>query len=102
MTTDSTPDCLPFSETSSEPCRLLIIEMRDWRATMKRAPGLAFRAAIRIWAGTTCSSKLTSLTTLPCASSDRSEEHTSELQSLMRISYAAFCLKKKKNEQQHI
>src|SRR3546814_2580806 len=34
----------------------------------------------------------------------RSEEHTSELQSLMRISYAVFCLKKKKNKaktQQH-
>src|SRR3546814_14014286 len=29
---------------------------------------------------------------------DRSEEHTSELQSLMRISYAVFCLKKKKNK----
>src|SRR3546814_5531724 len=29
--------------------------------------------------------------------SARSEEHTSELQSLMRISYAVFCLKKKKN-----
>src|SRR3546814_4612832 len=28
---------------------------------------------------------------------DRSEEHTSELQSLMRISYAVFCLKKKKH-----
>src|SRR3546814_7714986 len=28
---------------------------------------------------------------------DRSEEHTSELQSLMRISYAVFCLKKKQN-----
>src|SRR3546814_3737633 len=28
---------------------------------------------------------------------DRSEEHTSELQSLMRISYAVFCLKKKTN-----
>src|SRR3546814_19029384 len=28
----------------------------------------------------------------------RSEEHTSELQSLMRISYAVFCLKKKKTE----
>src|SRR3546814_2066008 len=28
---------------------------------------------------------------------ERSEEHTSELQSLMRISYAVFCLKKKKN-----
>src|SRR3546814_10666620 len=30
----------------------------------------------------------------------RSEEHTSELQSLMRISYAVFCLQKKKNIQQ--
>src|SRR3546814_16957011 len=29
---------------------------------------------------------------------DRSEEHTSELQSLMRISYAVFCLKKKKEK----
>src|SRR3546814_7275730 len=32
---------------------------------------------------------------LPIRTSDRSEEHTSELQSLMRISYAVFCLKKK-------
>src|SRR3546814_3548844 len=31
------------------------------------------------------------------ACGSRSEEHTSELQSLMRISYAVFCLKKKKN-----
>src|SRR3546814_4924227 len=31
----------------------------------------------------------------------RSEEHTSELQSLMRISYAVFCLKKKKYKYQH-
>src|SRR3546814_7603051 len=40
----------------------------------------------------------------PCASramQRRSEEHTSELQSLMRISYAVFCLKKK-NHQKHI
>src|SRR3546814_2810436 len=34
-------------------------------------------------------------------SSIRSEEHTSELQSLMRISYAVFCLKKKKNNQKY-
>src|SRR3546814_2659554 len=34
---------------------------------------------------------------LICSSFFRSEEHTSELQSLMRISYAVFCLKKKKN-----
>src|SRR3546814_8529872 len=32
----------------------------------------------------------------------RSEEHTSELQSLMRISYAVFCLKKKKNHKKTI
>src|SRR3546814_4137710 len=31
----------------------------------------------------------------------RSEEHTSELQSLMRISYAVFCLKKKKQQHHH-
>src|SRR3546814_4699862 len=41
--------------------------------------------------------------TVPCAETSpihefyRSEEHTSELQSLMRISYAVFCLKKKKS-----
>src|SRR3546814_4122621 len=34
----------------------------------------------------------------PVVGRDRSEEHTSELQSLMRISYAVFCLKKKKNK----
>src|SRR3546814_4207080 len=33
--------------------------------------------------------------------SSRSEEHTSELQSLMRISYAVFCLKKKKDKHTH-
>src|SRR3546814_5143029 len=34
---------------------------------------------------------------LPIGNVGRSEEHTSELQSLMRISYAVFCLKKKNN-----
>src|SRR3546814_9141156 len=35
---------------------------------------------------------------LPHLHPDRSEEHTSELQSLLRISYAVFCLKKKKHK----
>src|SRR3546814_8486604 len=35
---------------------------------------------------------------LELTTSERSEEHTSELQSLMRISYAVFCLKKKKQQ----
>src|SRR3546814_9158083 len=34
----------------------------------------------------------------PLARASRSEEHTSELQSLMRISYAVFCLKKKQKQ----
>src|SRR3546814_6865058 len=38
-----------------------------------------------------------SVTLLSVNQGHRSEEHTSELQSLMRISYAVFCLKKKKN-----
>src|SRR3546814_6462953 len=36
------------------------------------------------------------------ATSERSEEHTSELQSLMRISYAVFCLKKKNEKRDNI
>src|SRR3546814_4724502 len=39
-----------------------------------------------------------SLPAVCCSWLPRSEEHTSELQSLMRISYAVFCLKKKKNK----
>src|SRR3546814_9237516 len=38
---------------------------------------------------------------VPHEPSKRSEEHTSELQSLMRISYAVFCLKKKKKQNNH-
>src|SRR3546814_1013610 len=38
----------------------------------------------------------------PDGAAPRSEEHTSELQSLMRISYAVFCLKKKKTEIEQI
>src|SRR3546814_2680196 len=44
-------------------------------------------------------SNLCSEITLPTGRDHRSEEHTSELQSLMRISYAVFCLKKKKTQQ---
>src|SRR3546814_2687430 len=43
-------------------------------------------------------SKITSAVSMPAIEElKRSEEHTSELQSLMRISYAVFCLKKKNN-----
>src|SRR3546814_2165608 len=58
------------------------------------------RAAARTWAAGTdhlilCASRGGSYN--GAVSKGRSEEHTSELQSLMRISYAVFCLKKKKH-----
>src|SRR3546814_7052672 len=51
-------------------------------------------------------SRLLPIGTIQCPLDDalggmRSEEHTSELQSLMRISYAVFCLKKKKKQSQN-
>src|SRR3546814_1439451 len=53
------------------------------------------------WRGPSRSERLTSCST-SCSSSlpnsNRSEEHTSELKSLMRISYDVFCLKKKKTK----
>src|SRR3546814_6720338 len=42
--------------------------------------------------------RLTSTTPPPCVETSRSEEHTSELQSLMRTSYAVFCLQNKKTQ----
>src|SRR3546814_8423350 len=53
---------------------------------MRRTPGIAAAVMAALLAGYA-----------PFAADARSEEHTSELQSLMRISYAVFCLKKKKN-----
>src|SRR3546814_2660237 len=49
-----------------------------------------------------CRSDCGWLQTLDCCAAVRSEEHTSELQSLMRISYAVFCLKKKTYKYKHV
>src|SRR3546814_7154733 len=87
------------------------------RADRGRVAGRGFRRSYTRAAGwretSSASTKLPStpsVTVLPIARSTgiddsasrkntRSEEHTSELQSLMRNSYAVFCLKKKKNHQ---
>src|SRR3546814_4549567 len=50
-----------------------------------------FRSAWRRWSSNTATAAM-------CWPKARSEEHTSELQSLMRISYAVSCLKKKKTK----
>src|SRR3546814_10388098 len=64
------------SEPAAIPCKHFNITSRSYRkvfyVSARNAPSCAYRRTMR------------------------SEEHTSELQSLMRISYAVFCLKKKK------
>src|SRR3546814_4455766 len=63
------------------------------------SPALAFGFSIFTGAGASALAGLASALTAGIAaatgSASRSEEHTSELQSLMRISYAVFCLQKK-------
>src|SRR3546814_1808289 len=57
------------------------------RLYMPRHPRIALTSRLRV--------HTTNDSTGAYRQADRSEEHTSELQSLMRISYAVFCLKKK-------
>src|SRR3546814_2428870 len=64
------------------------------------AGGAFYTGCSRAWRCATFIQALTIALSLAASSGNhgplRSEEHTSELQSLMRISYAVFCLKKKK------
>src|SRR3546814_2010453 len=62
------------------------------RHTPRHTPG-ALRYSVRFLA-----QPVPEVRGFPLKRRDRSEEHTSELQSLMRISYAVFCLKKKNNQ----
>src|SRR3546814_3371558 len=77
------------------------------------APGAALGAVLSFWTGYAASAWLLpvfaligaggamALLALIAGREGRSEEHTSELQSLMRISYAVFCLKKKNQKNTH-
>src|SRR3546814_7687703 len=69
-------------------------QLSDWYSLSHVIHGLLFYAigwaVFRRW------SVAARLTLAVLVEAGRSEEHTSELQSLMRISYAVFCLKKKK------
>src|SRR3546814_10252940 len=78
------------------------LRARQCRRSDKRRCGLGRRAACRLRAGIVTGNRFAGRG-FACRSRQRSqrtglrsEEHTSELQSLMRISYAVFCLKKKK------
>src|SRR3546814_5318802 len=60
----------------------------------------AVARAVQANAATTAIHQFAEKDALRSLGTSRSEEHTSELQSLMRISYAVFCLKKNMNKQQ--
>src|SRR3546814_4062394 len=84
MIVEAQEDALDPLAAVGEACGQFAIECSD-------VAGHVNRVAERIRANTVLLSRLRAT---PVRSSWRSEEHTSELQSLMRISYAVFCLKK--------
>src|SRR3546814_7949703 len=71
---------------AQEPARITARQIEAARRAMTRQMKRAGRVWIRVFPD------------VPVSKKPRSEEHTSELQSLMRISYAVFCLKKKKSK----
>src|SRR3546814_4933753 len=95
------PEKDPFDETIRAPCGRHAPDCRRRPAGMRRrartGASLDYRPDGGIDGGVP-----TGPATRPGARDDRSEEHTSELQSLMRISYAVFCLKKKNKKKSQI
>src|SRR3546814_5996540 len=110
-----------ISDWSSDVCSSDLESPRPGKEIVVAAPDhLGRRACLwgRIWlnirdTGRACASGCSTAAVRRCSTMSfwniclrsrfpggRSEEHTSELQSLMRISYAVFCLKKKKQIQQ--
>src|SRR3546814_4167582 len=102
-----TPASTAFSRTSNT--KIVICRPRSAQSRNSQLSGERLSLAVRrrvklpqaIWradqachAAYRCVNPLLRLGSVSAATTSRSEEHTSELQSLMRISYAVFCLKK--------
>src|SRR3546814_2158261 len=81
------PDCGGVEELCPE-------RRRTHWSHIAKASTISMRRSSSCWLNGSRSPRPSGVTRQATA---RSEEHTSELQSLMRISYAVFCLKKKKN-----
>src|SRR3546814_7702388 len=88
--------CMSGVSPAAQDFRILLVTSlildAFWKADTVRSDGIAASLLISTALDMSCAA-------IQCAESEapRSEEHTSELQSLMRISYAVFCLKKKTN-----
>src|SRR3546814_6355244 len=91
-------ELLAVTGASHEPYRLLLRDVRErLKNTRRRMEALLEKQTPSDGAWYASAQPLReSLELIDRSLRARSEEHTSELQSLMRISYAVFCLKKKK------
>src|SRR3546814_3694013 len=79
-------------------CRASVDLANHQRSNMGQSSKFFFRPSFVSIANTGISDRNASTSRMKANCSSRSEEHTSELQSLMRISYAVFCLKKKNKQ----
>src|SRR3546814_16448371 len=87
---DALPICLAIAG-GVRGCRHLHAVRRKLAEERRTDTGLAFDSELRV----ECFKRVLDDRQTQTGTTGRSEEHTSELQSLMRISYAVFCLKKK-------
>src|SRR3546814_2854615 len=95
--------CRPVSwpsitETASTRAWISVTALRTVSSELRTLLAVS-EAFSRAWPAAVAIRRLLSFTSPALAT--RSEEHTSELQSLMRISYAVFCLKKKTHQNKH-
>src|SRR3546814_20283688 len=101
----SLPDALPIYAHTSDEEAAAIAKLKGQVAAIRAGGEIAgadtpLRQPVAYWRSTeavdpVAEAKSVGLPMLVLQGAQRSEEHTSELQSLMRISYAVFCLKKK-------
>src|SRR3546814_4264720 len=88
---------VPLDRDSSGRYLPLLVAIMVYLAALALAGGLAMNKLAARWDSGLAGALTVQLPAEVADDATRSEEHTSELQSLMRISYAVFCLKKKKN-----
>src|SRR3546814_2620549 len=89
--TPSTLNASPIARNSETKIRFYKIR---WTVNIAISPNVRYERHIHWWSNM----RIFELEERELLEELRSEEHTSELQSLMRISYAVFCLKKKKHK----
>src|SRR3546814_1542698 len=85
------------NENESHMTKKTMTRLAAWTLAPLAAAGLGAAVPAIAQSANALASVQSHLKSTSSMTADRSEEHTSELQSLMRISYAVFCLKKKKN-----